>query len=384
MEAGLCRSQVSGGSPYQCEVFVPFLELVLHGIIMRRGPARFNRPRERQCGCENRRFRPVSVQARPLRPAMRDLGSRLNRGSRGMLSEVITEPSAVATIRLWPVGSPTQITHDSPEVAYTVRDGVAAGTTFLRNVSDPTLSVFTPQHSNGIGIIVVPGGGWTINAWTHEGVDVARWLTTLGYTAFLLKYRVQASGSDQAAFEARMAAVDDTLAAGLEARRLPSEIGDLISTEAYLNARKACADDGRRAIEIVRSEAAQLGLRPGALGMIGFSAGAFLTVDVALDPRGAPLSFIAPIYGGETRGASIPKDAPPLFTAVARDDILVRIVEGLYAEWTAADRSAELHIFARGAHGFGMIRQGLPSDHWTDLFSAWLDDLNLTGDSTQS
>ena len=70
--------------------------------------------------------------------------------------------------------------------------GIAAGTTFLRNISDPTLTVFAPSGpSNEVGVIVVPGGGWTVNAWTHEGLDVARWLTSLGYTAFLLKYRVR-------------------------------------------------------------------------------------------------------------------------------------------------------------------------------------------------
>ena len=61
-------------------------------------------------------------------------------------------------------------------------------------------------------MIVVPGGGWTINAWTHEGLDAARWLAGAGYTAFLLKYRVQASDPDQAAFDARMAALDGALA----------------------------------------------------------------------------------------------------------------------------------------------------------------------------
>jgi acetyl esterase/lipase len=293
---------------------------------------------------------------------------------------VSAKQSAIETIRLWPEGPPTEIQHDSPEVAYSVRAGIAAGTTFLRNVSDPTLSVFAPQSSkNRIGIIVVPGGGWTVNAWTHEGLDVAQWLTSLGYTAFVLKYRVQASGADQAKFEARMAAVDQTLAAGLAAKRLPAEMGDLISTESYLNARAACADDGRRAIEIVRAEAERFGLRRGALGMIGFSAGAFLAVDVALDPSAAPLAFIAPIYGGETRGASIPEDAPPLFASVAQNDLLVGIVRGLHADWSAAGHSSELHAFARGGHGFGMIRQGLPSDHWTDLFSSWLKDLNLVG-----
>src|SRR5436305_7255730 len=242
------------------------------------------------------------------------------------------------------------------------------------------MTVFRPPagSGNGVGCIVVPGGGWTINAWTHEGVDVARWLTQLGYTAFVLKYRLQASDPDQAAFEARMATVDAGLADPLPAVKKPREIGQLISTRSYLQARAACADDGRRAIELVRQHASRFDLRHDAIGMLGFSAGAFLAVDIALDPRAEQLAFIAPIYGGETQGAPVPDDAPPLFTAVAQDDILVRIVEGLYTDWSAADRPSELHVFARGGHGFGMVRQGLPSDRWTDLLLAWLDDLGVS------
>jgi acetyl esterase/lipase len=285
---------------------------------------------------------------------------------------------AAEVITLWPEGPPTRIENVPPEVAYEVRTGLAAGTTFLRNISEPTLTVFTPSAANGVGVIVVPGGGWTVSAWTHEGLDVARWLTALGYTAFVLKYRVQGSGTDQAAFEARMAAVDANMAAGLSAGKLPRRIDDLISTESYLEARAACADDGRRAIQLAREKADRFGVRADSIGMIGFSAGAFLAVDVALDPRAAPLAFVAPIYGGETLGAPVPDDAPPLFSAVARDDFLVRIVEGLHADWSAAGRSSELHVFARGAHGVGMIRQGLPSDRWTELFVAWLEDLGLT------
>ena len=70
----------------------------------------------------------------------------------------------------------------------------------------------------------------------------------------------------------------------------------------------------------------------------------------------------------------MPADAPPLFGVVARDDILCTIVECLHADWSAADRPSELHVFDRGAHGFGMVRQGAPSDAWTDLFRAWLAD----------
>jgi hypothetical protein len=99
---------------------------------------------------------------------------------------------------------------------------------------------------------------------------------------------------------------------------------------------------------------------------------------VAIKPGAPPPAFVAAIYGGETRGEIVPSDAPPLFTVIAHDDrLLFHMVEGLYADWSAADRSAELHIFARGAHGFGMIRQGLPSDRWLDLFEAWLADLGF-------
>ena len=129
---------------------------------------------------------------------------------------VIAEPAdAVEVIHLWPDGPPTRIEGVGDEVAYPVSAGPAAGTYFLRNISDPTLTIFAPDpgSANGVGIIVAPGGGWTINAWSHEGLDAARWLAGLGCTAFLLKYRVQASDPDQAAFDARMAAVDAGLAA---------------------------------------------------------------------------------------------------------------------------------------------------------------------------
>jgi acetyl esterase/lipase len=285
--------------------------------------------------------------------------------------------AAAEIISLWPDGPPTRIDGVPPEAEYPVQAGVAKGTTFLRNISEPTLSVFTPPAAtgNGVGVIVVPGGGWTINAWSHEGVDVAGWLTELGFTAFVLKYRVQASPPDQAKFEAMMAAMDAGLSAPIPAANKPRAIRDVIATDAYLQARAACADDGRRAIEIVRANADRFDLNADAIGMIGFSAGAFLIVDVALDPRAEQVAWIAPIYGGETQGAAVPADAPPLFAAVAHDDILVKIVEGLYTDWSAADRPSELHVFARGGHGFGMVEQGMPSDRWTDLFLAWLDDL---------
>jgi hypothetical protein len=74
----------------------------------------------------------------------------------------VTVANAVEIIRLWPDGPPTSIEGVPEEVEFPVQVGVAAGTTFLRNISDPTLTVFAPQgEGNGVGVIVVPGGGWT-------------------------------------------------------------------------------------------------------------------------------------------------------------------------------------------------------------------------------
>jgi acetyl esterase/lipase len=221
-----------------------------------------------------------------------------------------------------------------------------------------------------------PGGGWRILAWEHQGLDVSRWLTALGYTAFLLKYRVRGTPSSQAEYDAQMAKLFTQIDVTRKGRDAPRSIGDVVPAETIREARDAAADDGRRAIAIVRERAKEWAIDPAKVGIIGFSAGAFLVVDVALNPRAPPLAFVAAIYGGETLGRPIPTDAPPLFTCIAQDDaLLYRVVEGLYSDWTDAARSAELHIYRRGDHGFGMVKQGMPSDRWIDQFRDWLVDL---------
>jgi dienelactone hydrolase len=282
--------------------------------------------------------------------------------------------SATEVIRLWPDGPPTVLPDGGGEIEYPASHGIAAGKSFFRNISDATLTVFTPAVPNGAGVIVAPGGGWTINAWGHEGLDVADWLTAKGYTVFLLKYRVRRSERDNDKFETAWAKLDQGLMGRIPAAKLPRAMGKLISTDSYLAARAAAADDGRRAIAVVRAEAERFGVDPATLGMLGFSAGAFLTIDVAMDPRAAQLAWLAAIYGGETCGTPVPEDAPPLFSVVAQDDVLWKICEGLHIDWSNADRSSEQHVFARGSHGFGMIPQGAPSDVWPSLFLAWLKD----------
>jgi len=282
------------------------------------------------------------------------------------------------TIRLWPDGPPTRLAGGGQEAEYRAPVGVAAQATMLRNVSEATLTVFRPEKPNGVGVIVCPGGGWRILAWEHEGLDVADWLTARGYTAFLLKYRVRGTPAAQADYEAEMA----KLFAGVDMTRRGKtafrSIAEVVPAEGLAEARAVAADDGRRALTIVRQRAREWDVDPARVGMIGFSAGAFLVVDVAMDTRSHPLAFVAAIYGGETLGKAVPSDAPPLFTCIAQDDFLLyRVVEGLYADWSDANRSAELHIYRRGAHGFGMVKQGFPSDKWIDHFHDWLVDLKF-------
>ncbi len=281
-------------------------------------------------------------------------------------------------IRLWPEGPPSKLEGVGPEIAFRGPVGTTGDAAMLRNVSEPTLSVFRPAKPNGVGVIVCPGGGWRILTLEHEGFEVANWLTAHDYTAFLLKYRVHgtpAAPADYAAWELQLISQIDMTRRGRTAFRTMSDIGPYAIFRA---AREAAADDGRRAVAIVRARAKAWDLDPGKIGMLGFSAGAFLVADVALDPRAAPPAFVAPIYGGETQGRPVPENAPPLFAVVAQDDFVAyRMVEGLYSDWTDVGRSAELHIYRRGNHGFGMVKQGSPSDRWINLFHEWLADQGL-------
>ena len=265
-----------------------------------------------------------------------------------------------------------------PEVAYEGQGG-GQPNRMLRNVSQPSITVYRPDpgKANGIGVIVAPGGGWRILAWEHEGVWLAEWLAARGYAAFRLKDRVLATPEDPAAFAAQNARTGTNFAE-IPSRKLPRSITELIPGEKGAAARDRAVADGRAALALIRERAADFGIDPLKIGMIGFSAGAFLTASVALDPGGPPLAFAAPIYGGETFGAPVPADAPPLFTVIAADDrMLVRVVEGLYRDWVDADRPAEIHIFARGGHGFGLTPQEKPVDQWLGLFGDWLKDQGL-------
>ena len=231
----------------------------------------------------------------------------------------------------------------------------------VRNVTQPTLTAFLPDLSRATGtaVVVCPGGAFHALAFDHEGLDVARWLSSRGVAAFVLKYRLLATEVDDEEFERQIQA---NMSDRNKMREVTRQIGPLAIA------------DGQQAMKVVRGRAAEWGIAPDRIGFMGFSAGGRVTTGVALehDAQSRP-NFAAPIYGALWEEITVPADAPPLFIALANDDELaVGPSLALYRSWRAAGHSVELHIYAQGGHGFGMRKQDLPTDHWIDRFGEWL------------
>jgi acetyl esterase/lipase len=231
------------------------------------------------------------------------------------------------------------------------------------NISKPTLTVYPPDSSHsptGTAVIVCPGGGFHSLSIMQEGYAVVKWLESRGITAFLLKYRlIHTEGGDP--YKQEMA---DRARKGANA-------------DALTVVNMAVAD-GRQALTYVRAHAAEYGIDPKRIGIIGFSAGGVISAATAHNytPENRP-DFVGFMYGGGLPAEmknNLPADAPPLFIAAATNDTynLEMAAVSLYSEWVTAKHSAELHIYAQGGHGFGLNRQGLPTDTWTDRFIDWM------------
>ena len=261
---------------------------------------------------------------------------------------------------LYPKGSITQL--PVPEI----RDDPAnIGEIFVRNVSIPTLEIFQPERNaaNGVAVIIAPGGGFAALAYESEGTAVAKRLVRDGITAFVLKYRLIETPVDPAGMMERhmknMGGVFARAKSGdpTELPRFPGE--DL------------AAQDAAQAVRMVRNSAKQWNVDPRRIGFVGFSAGAFLAADVAIGQPSTRPDFVGLIYGGLR--TPVPVDAPPAFIATAADDpMLPNDPILLYNAWKTAGGSAELHIYERGGHGFGMKPLGASSDRWCDEMLWWM------------
>ena len=136
--------------------------------------------------------------------------------------------------------------------------------------------------------------------------------------------------------------------------------------------------DGARAIDIVRQHAAQWGIDPRRVGFIGFSAGAFLAIDLAIGNKASRPDFVGIFYGGLR--TPVPPDASPAFIAAAADDdYLPNDSVQIYEAWRKAGAPAELHIYEHGGHGFDLTPKGTTSDHWFDELVWWMQSRGLMG-----
>ena len=234
----------------------------------------------------------------------------------------------------------------------------------VTNVSKPTLEVLRPEKDKdtGVAVLVCPGGGYKSLMMDYEGEDVARWLNTIGITGIVLKYRV------------------------------PAPEG----TPKY----EPALQDAQRSLSLVRSKAKEWGLKEDRIGMLGFSAGGHLTAAAStnfdkrsyeaaddIDKVSCRPDFAVVIYPGgvieksadgkTAEGLSpeirVSAETPPTFIAQANDDkVNSENAALLYLALKHAKVPAELHIYAKGGHGYGLRRTALPITTWPQAVEVWL------------
>ena len=269
-----------------------------------------------------------------------------------------TLAAAQDVIPLYPGTPPGSTPENYPEKAYFSKEW---NTDVVSNVTKPTLTVFkpAPELKNGTAVVICPGGGFMALSITSEGADLAKYLSERGMTAFVLKYRLAHTGDD---------ATQEFTALYADRKKFRDTVGKFIPL---------AIADGLAAVTYVRQHASEWGVSPDRVGIVGFSAGGRVTAGVAFHylPAGRP-AFVGAIYPGvDSKDGPVPADAPPMFVAAATDDQLGLAPDSvaLYEKWTDAHKSAELHMYAKGGHGFGMRPHNLPTDHWIDRFAEWLE-----------
>src|SRR5688572_1003313 len=242
------------------------------------------------------------------------------------------------------------------------------GDPMARNISKATLTPFLPKQgkANGAAVIVAPGGGFRWLSMGNEGWEVAQALADQGIAAFVLKYRLHPTPESLDAFKESM---NRTFAAAT-----PPTDGKKDAVPAgpprmdLTNQRQ----DAEAAYAMIVKRASEWGVDTARLGMIGFSAGAGLTMHCTLNSKSMKLHFIGPIYGG-MGPVEVPKNAPPMFNVIATDDFLFRGQFGVIESWFKAGRPVEFHLYQNGGHGFGLGNPDRTSNRWFDAFMHWLE-----------
>jgi acetyl esterase/lipase len=262
---------------------------------------------------------------------------------------VLAQTTSPEVVPLWPKGVPGfESRRDESELAASY---------WIKNIHNPSLTVFLPpkDKATGAAVVVCPGGGFRELVFKAEGLEPAQFLTNLGVAAFVLKYR------------------------------LPRE------TNSPYSLPNAAREDGQRAMRLVRHHAKEWNINPNRIGIIGFSAGgevASLATYTqtegdpnAIDPidrRSASPNFQIMIYPGPVGIPDvIPPNAPPSFWLAANDDRgPARIISEILPKYRAAKIPIEVHLLAKGGHGFNMGNRSRLSTikGWPNRLADWLND----------
>lgn len=242
------------------------------------------------------------------------------------------------------------------------------GDPMARNVSTATLTPFLPEpgRANGAAVIVAPGGGFRWLSMGNEGWEVAEALTERGIAAFVLKYRLNPTPESLDGFRDSM---NPTSAAAGNSSAAPQGGAPASPPRRDLSNQ---LEDAEAAYAMIVERAEEWGVDTDRLGMIGFSAGAGLTMHATLNSQTMDLAFIGPIYGG-MGPVEVPADAPPMFNVIAVDDFLFRGQFGVIESWYEADRPVEFHLYQNGGHGFGLGNPDRTSNRWFEAFAHWLE-----------
>jgi endo-1,4-beta-xylanase len=228
----------------------------------------------------------------------------------------------------------------------------------LSRVHNPSVTVYLPPKgiATGAAVVICPGGAHRFLAIDHEGYDVGRWLARIGVAGFVLKYR-------------------------------------LAHTDGFSYTVDTSVGDALRAVRLVRSRSAEWGIDPKRVGVMGFSAGGEVVALAAarndapspaapdpVDRLASRPDFQILVYPGGplVNDLKVPKDDPPAFLTCTYDDSVSNVLlPRLYLKFREAGVPAELHIYARGGHGFGLRDSKLPVGAWTVRVQDWMADLGL-------
>ena len=245
------------------------------------------------------------------------------------------------------------------------------GDPMARNITIATLTPFLPEKgkANGAAVIVAPGGGFRWLSMSNEGWEVAERLAEQGIAAFVLKYRLFPTPEPLDDFSDWMNR-PRTAPAPSEDKSDDEEKDIAPSRPQQMDLSNQLAD-AEAAYNMIVKRSKEWGVDTSRIGMIGFSAGAGLTMHSTLNSKIMKLAFIGPIYGG-MGPVDVPKDAPPMFCAIASDDFLFKGQFGVIDSWFSAGIPVEFHLYQNGGHGFGLGNPDRTSNKWFDAFIHWL------------